>query len=402
MRKGEGEIHGTVSSAHSAAVPAGMEEAAREREGVGSVLFAGGGTGGHVFPALAVAEELAGRGWQVVFAGTAGGIEEGLVAGRGWPFAALPARPLVGRNPLAQARALVTVGRSTLAARRLIRRRGVDAVVGTGGYVSAPAVLGARLAGRPALLVEPNADPGVANRWLSRWAAGAAVAYAETGARLHCPSWVTGVPVRREFFGLGARAGRAGGPRLLVLGGSQGARQLNRDLPAALARIAGGPPGLTVLHQAGRGQEAATREAYTAAGVGAGVEIAGFIDGVAEAMAGADLVVSRAGAITAAELCAAGRAALLVPLALAGGHQAGNALLLAEAGAAVVMPANAGPERLAAALEDLLGDPERLAAMGRAARSLAREGAAAAIADRVEALAERRPGAGEGGGEARS
>jgi UDP-N-acetylglucosamine--N-acetylmuramyl-(pentapeptide) pyrophosphoryl-undecaprenol N-acetylglucosamine transferase len=383
------------------------------------VLFAGGGSGGHVFPALAVAEELAGRGWTVVFAGTAGGMEEGLVGGRGWPFAALPARPLVGRNPVAQARALVTVGRSTLAARRLIRRRGVDAVVGTGGYVSAPAVLGARLAGRPALLVEPNAEPGVANRWLSRWAAGAAVAYAETGARLHCPSWVTGIPVRREFFAVGNRAEGGGGPRLLVLGGSQGARQLNRDLPAALARIAGGLPGLSVFHQTGRGQEEATRGAYAAAGLAVtapgdapapdsadvpgapsavSIEVAEFIDGVAEAMAEADLVASRAGAITAAELCAAGRAALLVPLALAGGHQSGNALLLAEAGAAVVVPADAGAERLAAALGDLLGDPGRLAAMGRAARALARAGAAAAIADRVEALAGRRTGGAPGGG----
>jgi len=411
------ETHGTASPAHSAAVrtATGMGMAA----GVGSVLFAGGGTGGHVFPALAVAEELAGRGWTVAFAGTAGGFEEGLVAGRGWPFAALPARPLVGRNPLAQVRALATVGRSTLAARGLIRRRGVDAVVGTGGYVSAPAVLGARLAGRPALIVEPNADPGVANRWLSRWAAGAAVAYAATGARLHCPSWVTGVPVRREFFALAPRAaagGATGGPHLLVLGGSQGARQLNRDLPLALARVARELPGLTVVHQAGRGHEEATREAYAAAGfvagapggsaatgtagapggaspVGARVEVTGFIDGVAAAMAAADLVVSRAGAITAAELCAAGRAALLVPLALAGGHQAGNALLLAAAGAAVVAPADAGPGRLAEILGALLADPGRRAAMGRAARALAREGAAAAIADRVEALAGRRPDA---------
>jgi UDP-N-acetylglucosamine--N-acetylmuramyl-(pentapeptide) pyrophosphoryl-undecaprenol N-acetylglucosamine transferase len=365
------------------------------------VLFAGGGTGGHVFPALAVAEELVGRGWTVGFVGAAGGIEEGLVGGRGWPFAALPARPLVGRGPVAQARALATVGRSMLEARRLIRRRGVDAVVGTGGYVSAPAVLGARLAGRPALLVEPNADPGVANRWLSRWATGAAVAYAATGARLHCPSWVTGVPVRKEFFAVAPRAAAGGGPRLLVLGGSQGARQLNRELPAALARIAAGVPGLTVLHQAGRGHEEATREAYTAAGLAAGeaVEVAGFIERVADAMAAADLVVSRAGAITAAELCAAGRAALLVPLALAGGHQSGNALLLAEAGAAVVAPAGAGPERLAEILGALLADPERLAAMGRAARGLAREDAAAAIADRVEALAGRRA-AGAGGGAA--
>lgn len=357
------------------------------------MLFAGGGTAGHVFPALAVAEELVGRGWEVAFAGVAGGVEERLVGERGWPFAALPARPVVGRNPVSQVAALGTVGRSTLAARRLIRGRGIDAVVGTGGYVSAPAVLGARLAGRPALLVEPNAEPGVANRWLSRWAAGVAVAFAETGARLHCPSWVTGVPVRREFFELRPRpADGDRGLHLLVLGGSQGARQLNRDLPAALARVAGGlpAPGFTVLHQAGRGQEEATAAAYADAGltVGEAVEVAGFLPAVAEAMAGADLVVSRAGAVTCAEICAAGRAALLVPLALAGGHQAGNARRLADAGAAVVVGSGAGSGELAGAIAGLIADRGRLAAMGRAARGLAREGAAAAIADRVEALAD--------------
>lgn len=359
---------------------------------VATALFAGGGTAGHVFPALAVAEELTGRGWSVCFTGSAAGPEAGLVGERGWPFEALPARPLVGRNPLAQLGALATVARSTLAARRMIRRRGAAAVVGTGGYVSAPAVLAARLAGRPGLLVEPNAVPGVANRWLSRWAAGAAVAYAATGDRLHCPAWVTGVPVRREFFAVDPRPadGTAGGPRLLVLGGSQGSKQLNQALPPALAAAAA-PPGLTVVHQAGRGREAEARQAYAAAGFGdAGgppVEVVGFVRRMAEAMAVADLVVSRAGALTTAELCAAGRGALLVPLALAGGHQADNARHLAAAGAAVVVPADAVGERLGEALAALLGDRQRLAAMGRAARSLARQGAAAAIADRVELLA---------------
>jgi UDP-N-acetylglucosamine--N-acetylmuramyl-(pentapeptide) pyrophosphoryl-undecaprenol N-acetylglucosamine transferase len=371
-----------------------MTAAAVLLSGGGTVLFAGGGSGGHVFPALAVAEELAGRGWRVAFAGTAGGMEEGLVGRHGWPFEALPARPLVGRNPLAQARALAVVARSTLAARRIVRRLGAGAVVGTGGYVSAPAVLGARLAGRPALLVEPNAEAGLANRWLSRWADGAAVAYAETGARLHCPSWVTGVPVRRAFFDLPGRPeGAGGGPHLLVLGGSQGARQLNRDLPAALAAAGGGGlPGLTVLHQAGRGHEEVAAEAYRAAGFAAGsgaVEVAGFVADVAAEMGAADLVVSRAGAITIAEICAAGRASLLVPLALAGGHQEGNARRMAEAGAAVVVASDASPERLGAALGGLLADRGRLAAMGRAARALARPDAAAAIAGRVEALAER-------------
>jgi UDP-N-acetylglucosamine--N-acetylmuramyl-(pentapeptide) pyrophosphoryl-undecaprenol N-acetylglucosamine transferase len=208
------------------------------------------------------------------------------------------------------------------------------------------------------------------------------------------------VPVRRAFFDLPGRpesdaaSGGGGGPHLLVLGGSQGARQLNRDLPAALAAAGGGGglAGVTVLHQAGRGHEEVAAEAYRAAGFAAGrgaVEVAGFVADVAAAMGAADLVVSRAGAITIAEICAAGRASLLVPLALAGGHQEGNARRMAEAGAAVVVASDAGPERLGAALGGLLADRGRLAAMGRAARALARPDAAAAIAGRVEALAER-------------
>lgn len=372
-----------------------------------TALFAGGGTAGHVFPALAVAAELAGRGWGVRFAGAAAGIEARLVAARGWPFHPLPARPLVGRGPFGRIGALATVGRSAVAAARLIRRHQVGVVVGTGGYVSAPAVLGARLAGRPSLLVEPNARPGVANRWLSRWAAGAVVAYAETGAPLRCPAWVTGVPVRREFHLAAERhpaAAATAAPRLLVLGGSQGSAQLNRAIPAALGAMAGGLPGLEVLHQAGAGKVAETEAAYSAAGLTPGetetcgavrVRVVAFLDDVAGEMAASHLVVSRGGAVTTAEICAAGRAALLVPLVLAGGHQGDNARRLAEAGAAVVVaPASAAADgdpdlapRLAAALATLLADGERLAAMGRAARALARPDAAAVIAARIEAVA---------------
>lgn len=366
-----------------------------------TALFAGGGTAGHVFPALAVADELVARGWAVRFTGTAGRIEERLVAARGWPFDPLPARPLVGRNPLAQLAALTVVVRSAWTASRRLRAGRVAVAVGTGGYVSAPAVLGARLAGRPSLLVEPNAEAGMANRWLSRWAAEAAVAYETTADRLYCPATVTGIPVRREFFATAA-AGEpeaAGAPRLLVLGGSQGARQLNRALPPALAALAGRFPGLAVLHQAGRGKVAETEALYREAGLPPGspeacgwssLEVAGFVDDVAAAMAAADLVVSRAGAMATAEICAAGRASLLVPLTLAGGHQRENARHLTDAGAAVLVGSDevdADPGRLETALAGLLGDRERLRAMGRAARALARSGAAAAIADRVEALA---------------
>jgi len=353
-------------------------------------LLAGGGTGGHVFPALAVGDELARRGWTVSFTGAATGLEARLVPARGIPFHPLPALPLVGKSVGARARALATLGRSALAARRLVRALGADAVLGTGGYVSAPAVVGARLAGRPVLLLEPNARAGVANRWLSRWAAGAVVGYDSARADLACPVWVTGVPVREEFFLVGPELA-PGAPRLLVLGGSQGARQLNDLLPAAVATLSGRLPELTVLHQVGERNLEATRAVYREAGLAAAVEVVPFLDDVAGAMASAHLVLSRAGALTTAEICAAGRASLLLPLAIAKGHQGENAAVLAEAGAAEVLAGGeVTAERLHELLADLLPDRERLAQMGRAARGLARPRAAAAIADRFEELVEER------------
>ncbi len=366
------------------------------------VLLAGGGSGGHVFPALAVADELAGRGWRVDFTGDPAGMEAKLVGERGWPFHPLHALPLVGRGLLDRLRSVVTLGRSTVAARRLILRLGVTVVVGTGGYVSAPAVLGAALARRPALLVEPNAVPGVANRWLSRWAREAAVAFDGAGHGLACPATVTGVPVRAEFARLGEAP--ADGPlRLLVVGGSQGAAQLNRSVPAALGRLAaaGALPPLRVLHQAGAGKVAETAAAYAAAGLpvaaaddrddaggAVAVQVVDFVPDMPRRLGAAHAVVSRAGAITTAEICTAGRAAVLVPLTLAGAHQVDNARALAAAGAALVLPSGElTAERLAAALGDLLADRDRLAAMAGAARALARPRAAAAIADRVEGLA---------------
>jgi UDP-N-acetylglucosamine--N-acetylmuramyl-(pentapeptide) pyrophosphoryl-undecaprenol N-acetylglucosamine transferase len=372
-------------------------------ERVYHALLAGGGTGGHVFPALAVGEELQRRGWRVSFAGMAEGLEARLVAERGLPFYALPARPLLGRGLRAKAAALRTAAGGAFTAARLVRRLEVHCVLGTGGYVSVPAVLGARLARRPVLLLEPNARAGVANRWLSRWANGAAVAFAATLRDLKCPSIVTGVPVRAAFFALGpppplgvSDSNRsAGRPRLLVLGGSQGARQVNHLLPAAVARARRELPGLTVLHQAGARNVEATREAYLAAGLSSpAVEVVPFLDDVAGAMAGSHLLVSRAGAITVAEICAAGRPSLLLPLAIAQAHQVDNARLLAETGAAEMMVAGATGEdamakELGQRLVSLLADPGRLAAMGRAARALARPDAVAAIADRLEDLAER-------------
>lgn len=356
-------------------------------------LLAGGGTGGHVFPALAVAEELAQRGWRVSFTGSATGLEARLVAGRGIPFHPLPARPLVGRGPAGKLRALATTASSACAAARLIRALDADVVLGTGGYVSAPAVAGARLARRPVLLLEPNAHAGVANRWLSRLASGAALGYAETARDLKCPCWVTGVPVRSAFFEVPDVSEILSvplpEPRLLVLGGSQGAQSINAAMPAAARALLALLPEARILHQAGERSVDEARAAYAEAGLGEPrVEVVPFLDDVAGAMARSRLIVSRAGAITLAEICAAGRPSILLPLAIAQGHQVDNARLLAAAGAAEMVVA-ASPDRLTEAVLRLLAAPDataRLTAMGRAARALARPRAVAEIADRLESL----------------
>jgi UDP-N-acetylglucosamine--N-acetylmuramyl-(pentapeptide) pyrophosphoryl-undecaprenol N-acetylglucosamine transferase len=369
-----------------------MDEENRSRSAASRVLLAGGGSGGHVFPALAVGEELGARGWSVHWAGRAGSMEEELVRAAGLPFHAVAARAVVGSGPLARLRALGTLAYSTARCRSMVRRLDPRVVVGTGGYVSVPVVLGAR---RPSILLEPNARAGVANRFLSRWARGAAVAHPSAAADLRCPGHLTGVAVRRAFFEIGAAA--APPPlRVLVLGGSQGARQLNALLPAACALVAGeaaSPGGLAleVLHQVGGGAVESARQAWaaslTAKAPGVTVEVTPFIDDVASALARAQLVISRAGAITVAEICAAGRASILVPLDAAGAHQLDNARAVEAAGAAVLLAGEtATPDRLAASLKELAAAPGRLATMGHAARSLARPDASRAIADLVEAV----------------
>lgn len=367
-----------------------------ERSAAGGphALLSGGGSGGHVFPGLAIAHELRSRGWQVSWAGSQHGLEARLVPQRGLPYHTLPSRPVVGKSFAGKLRAAAALAQGAWSARRLVRRLEARVVVGTGGYVSVPAVLGARLASRPALLVEPNAAAGAANRWLSRVASAAAVAYEETIDQLRCPASVTGVPVRAEFFGAGELP-PSPPLSLLLVGGSQGARQLNELLPRALARLELDAE-IAVVHQAGHKNLDDARAAYAAAGIPPSsssplrVEVVPFLDDMPAALRAAHLVVSRAGAITLAEICAAGRPALLVPLALAGGHQVDNARRLTAAGAAEMLPPDAGADELTALLAVLLGDRDRLKSMSRAARGLSREGAAAAIADRVESLGERR------------
>jgi UDP-N-acetylglucosamine--N-acetylmuramyl-(pentapeptide) pyrophosphoryl-undecaprenol N-acetylglucosamine transferase len=348
------------------------------------LVLAGGGSGGHVFPALAVAEEVRRRGGAVSFIGSLTGMEARLVPAREIPFHALAARPVVGRGPLGKAAAAATLAASSWRARLLVRQMGASAVLGTGGYVSAPTVLGARLAGVPAVLLEPNATAGAANRFLSRWARGACVAFPETAEGLRCPAWVTGAPVRRELFEVSPEL-PPGPPRLLVLGGSQGARQLNLLLPEALELVAPKIGKLRVVHQCGEAHLESTREEYGRRSLGGiEVEAISFLDPLAPELGKSHLVICRAGAITLAELAAAGRGSMLIPLEIAEGHQRRNAEALEAAGAARVLAGNeATAAQLAELISQLLGSRHEVERMAAAARALARPDAASAIVARL-------------------
>lgn len=346
-------------------------------------LIAGGGTAGHVFPGVAVARALQGRGWSASWVGRRESMEERLVEREGFEFHALHAEAVVGRGRVAKARALMALGWSALAARKLIKRVGARVVLGTGGYVSVPAAVGARLAGVPVVLLEPNARAGAANRTLSRWSRAAALGYESARRDFRCPVRVTGTPVRPGFFAVGEPPQSA--PSVLVLGGSQGALPLNLLLPQALAACAERIAGLHIVHQVG-GHEETTRRLYQELDLGdARLEIVPFIDDVAQAMAAVQLVISRAGAVTLAEICASGRPAVLFPLALAGAHQRHNAeVLVAAGGAEMLDEASASSEDVAELVTGLLEGAERRRRMSAALRDQASCEAAESVADLLE------------------
>ena len=354
-----------------------------------SVVFSGGGTGGHVFPGLAVAEELRSLGWRTAWIGRGRSLEERLVAAAGLEFRALPARAFVDRGVLERAVALSVLAVSTLRAAVLLRRLGAAVVFATGGYACAPAALGARLNGSGLYLLEPNAHSGAANRLLSRFATEAGTAFESAAKQLACEARLVGVPVRRAFLGVGEPRLRSDCTRVLVLGGSQGSDALNRQLPGLFARAAR-KAAIEVTHQSGPSEVDETRDRYRgleAPALKATVE--GFIEDTAGAMAAHDLVVSRAGAVTVAEVAAAGRPAVYVPLPLAAGHQRGNAQAMVDAGAAIlveqdVLRGDAAAERCG----ELIADRARLSFMARAARAHGRGDAARAIAKRVCAIAD--------------
>jgi len=362
----------------------------------GGFLIAGGGTGGHVFPALALAGEIRRRrpDAPIVFVGTRRGLETDLVPRAGWPLEFVRAKGLVAKGVRALLEGLLALPLALADSIGILGRHAPRTVVGVGGYASGPLVAIAWARRIPTVIHEQNAVPGLTNRLLSRIATRVA-AGTEAGAE-RLGGVCVGNPVRSDFFEvppLGARE-TPRRMRLLVVGGSQGAAILNRVLPGALARLAASGIAFTVLHQAGARRAQDVEALYEKHGLaGDRVQVREFVADMAQAYADADLLVARAGAMTVAEVAAAGRPALFVPFAGAThGHQEANARALETEGAAVVLTeAEASEESLGDAIAVLLSDPARLAEMGDAARRSAKPDAAARLCEIVfEAEASRK------------
>ena len=352
------------------------------------VMMAGGGTGGHVFPALAVAEELRRRNAsnEVLFVGTDNGIESKVVPAAGYPLRTLPVAGFQGVNAGAKLRSLALMPGALWRSRALLREFEPNVVFGVGGYASGPAMFAAALGGRPTVLFEANAEPGLANRLLAPWVTRAAVTYEDTVRRFGSKGVRTGSPVRPEFFRVPPKQHQPSFT-LLIFGGSRGAVGINRAVVDALdLLLAGGIP-LHFIHQTGERDLESVRIAYARRGVNA--DVRPFITDMPAQFAQADLIVCRSGASTVAELAAAGRAAILVPFPHATDqHQLRNAEVLQRAGAARVVEQSAlSADRLASEILDLLRRPAQLTEMEAAVQRLAVPDAAARIADLIESVA---------------
>jgi UDP-N-acetylglucosamine--N-acetylmuramyl-(pentapeptide) pyrophosphoryl-undecaprenol N-acetylglucosamine transferase len=358
------------------------------------IVIAGGGTGGHLYPGIAIAREIASRrpGATITFAGTARGIETRVVPREGFELDLLRIAGLKGRSTLAAARGIALLPLSFADAWRIISRRRPDCVIGVGGYASGAVVMIASLRGIPTLIAEQNAVPGMTNRLLARVVSAAAVTFDSTVSFFGRRGFVAGNPVRPEFFEQGERPPDSGSharrAKVLIFGGSQGAHAINVAMVAAAPRLAAAGA-VDVTHQTGERDVDLVRAGYRDAGLEARVEP--FLYAMDREMKAADVVVSRAGATTIAELAAVGRAAILVPLPTAADdHQKKNAEEFARAGAAeLIEQKDLTGGVLADRLLALAGDGTRREAMGVAARTMARPDAARRIVDRVLELGAR-------------
>lgn len=381
------------------------------------ILMVSGGTGGHIFPALAVAEELRGRTtpgggrYVIEFLGTHRPLEAKLIPAAAFPLRTVDAAGLKGIGGIQRFRNLLVLPRTAIAVARILREFRPQVVLGVGGYLAGPVMLEAALAGIPTVLIEPNARPGFTNRLLAPVVRVAALAFTETAHFYGTKAHVTGLPVRRAFFDIPPRPQSLSGPSqpgvsappftVLVVGGSQGSRAINQAVMEAVPVLVPGDTsaiapqgtalagGIRIIHQTGEHDYNEVRKTCQERGLV--VEVYAFIDDMPGALAQADLVVSRAGANAVAELAAAGRASLLIPFPGATDqHQHENARAMEKAGAArVILQSELSPERLAREIGELLMSPTTLASMEVSARNLARPDATAAIADLVDGLVKR-------------
>ena len=359
-----------------------------------SVLIAGGGTGGHLYPGIAVAREIVARvpGAQVAFVGTAAGIESRVVPREGFALDTIHSAGLKGKSVASLARGVGLLPMSAIDAWRVLSRRRPSIVIGVGGYSSGPVVLLAALRGIPTLLMEQNAMPGVTNRLLARFVKAAAVTYDESARFFAGRAFLAGNPVRPEFLGGGhdehvsPHEGQRAA-RVLVFGGSQGAHAINMAMVEAAPRLAAAAPGLAITHQTGERDLEMVRDGYRRAGLQARVEP--FLYSMDREMKEADLIVSRAGATTLAELTASGRPSILIPLPTAtDDHQRRNAeALVANAAARMIEQRSLTGDLLATEIVTLAGNAQERAAMSAAARRMAKPDAAKVIVDRVLQLA---------------
>jgi UDP-N-acetylglucosamine--N-acetylmuramyl-(pentapeptide) pyrophosphoryl-undecaprenol N-acetylglucosamine transferase len=350
------------------------------------VVIAGGGTGGHVFPGLAVASELQSLGVEAHWLGARRGLEAELVPERGLPLTLVELEGIQARSPADAARAVTMLPRAVIKAVRTLLELEPMAVVGVGGYASAAGLAAAGLLGLPTILQEQNSIPGMTNKFLAPWSDLVCCGFADAVTLFpSLPAEWTGNPVRRHFFEI-EEVEPHDPPHLLVLGGSQGSLFLNRVLPRALAILSSGRPAFRVQHQTGGRWAEVVKTSYSDLGIEA--DVSAFLTEPWRSLQEADLVVARSGALTISELAAAGRGSLLVPFAAAAGnHQEFNARSLERAGGAVVLTeGEASPERVAELVGEILNDPERIKAMGASAQTMALPDAARRISDRVVAI----------------
>ena len=346
------------------------------------VVIAGGGTGGHIFPGIAIAQEFKRRNpaSDITFVGTARGMETRIVPREGFRLELIEVAALKRVSAAKRIKSLLMLPKSFFAVRSLIRRIRPDLVVGVGGYASGPVVLIAALMGVPTMVAEQNALPGFTNRVLSRFVKAAAVSFAEAGEFFGRKAEITGNPVRSDFFAIpGKKTGDS--LHLLITGGSQGARAINESMVAALPLLAELKDRISITHQTGEADFEKMSSAYRDSGVKA--EVKPFIEKMVDEFSRADLVICRAGATTVAELAAAGKPAIMIPFPFAADdHQRKNAEAIEHAGAGrMILQAELTPERLADEILSLARNPQVLVSMAEAGRLLAHPDAAARVVD---------------------